>query len=188
MLQFVLAAAAAAATPANVSAPAPPTTGHVVKPDDATVAEAIQLLNVEKFDETAMHSIDLVMGVILAGMVDGLHKQYGDDLPGDFVDQLRTTIHDYAVETMRTHLQDMKRQTAEIYAQEFTKDELIHLRELQSDPVAVKARERSKEMQPRLMQIGVRTMQAAQPELDAKIKRLVSDYLAAHGKAAAPSS
>lgn len=188
MFHLLAAAAAAAASPPAAVPRAPAPAAQATKPDEATVAEAIRLLDTDKFDESAMRSTDLVMGVILAGMVDGLHKQYGDELPADFVDQLRTTVHDYAVETMRTHLQEMKRQTAEIYAQEFTRDELARLRELHSDPVAVKARERSKVMQPKLMQIGVRTMQAAQPELDAKIKRLVADYLAAHGKASAPAS
>lgn len=185
----LLVAATVASTPVfQPPKPSQAPAARTSKPDPATVAEAIRLLDADQFDDNAMRSIDLVMGVVLAGMVDGLHKQYGDTLPDDFVEQLRTTIHDYAVAVMRAHLEDMKRQTAEIYAQEFTKDELVHLRELHSDPVAIKARERSKVMQPKLMQIGVRTMQAAQPELDARIKRLVSDYLAAHGKAAAPAS
>jgi hypothetical protein len=42
-------------------------------------------------------------------------------------------------------------------------------------------------MEPKMMRIGVQTMQAAQPELDAEIQRLVSDYMAAHGKSATSS-
>jgi hypothetical protein len=190
------AASATGATPPArlppiVVVPTPTTTSAITpssKPDEATVAEAIRLLDTDGFDESAMRSIDLTMGIVLAGMVDQLHKQYGDALPSDFVEQLRTTIHDYAVATMRAHLQDMKRQTAEIYAEEFTRAELVHLRELHTDPVAVKARDRAKVMQPKLMKIGVMTMKAAQPELDAKIKRLVTDYLAAHGKTPGSSS
>jgi hypothetical protein len=189
MLQLFVVVAAAAASPAGMSAhPATSAAIHAGKPDEATVGEAIRLLDGDGFDENAMRSIDLVMGVTMAGMVDQLHKRYGDQLPGDLVEQLRTTVHDYAVDTMRAHLQEMKRKTAEIYAQEFTKAELVRLRELHADPVAVKARERFKDMQPRLMQIGVQTMRAAQPDLDAKIKRVVTDYLTAHGKAAAPAS
>ena len=81
----------------------------------------------------------------------------------------------------------MKRQAAEIYAQEFTRAELIRLRELHSDPVALKARERGKAMQPKLMEIGVTIMRDAQPDLDAKLARLVSDYLAKHGKSVTSS-
>lgn len=182
MLFLFLAALAAPAS----SVSAPPV--QIAKPNRAAVAEAIRLLDADGFDEAAMRSTDLMLGVELAAMVDQLQKQYGDGLPSDFVEQLRTTIHDHAMATMRAHLAAMKQQAAELYAQEFTAAELIHLRELQADPVAVKARERNKSLQPRLVKIGTDTMRAAQPELEAKIKRLVSDYRAAHGKAGAPSS
>jgi hypothetical protein len=185
MLFLFLAAAAAPAS--ATSLPSSPTV-QVAKPDAATVAEAMRLLDTDGFDENAIHSTDLVMGISLAAMVDQLHKQFGDALPEDFVEQLRTTIHDYAMATMRAHLTETKRQAAEIYAQEFTQAELAHLRQLHADPVEVKARERASVMQPKLMMIGLATMRAAQPELDAKIKRMVSDYLAAHGKAGAPNS
>lgn len=182
---YCAAPAIAAPTPAS---PLKPQTASASKPDESTIAEAVRLLDTDGFDDSAMHSVDLTIGLVLAGMVDQLQKQFGDALPADFVEQLRTTIHDHALGTFRTHLPQMKRETAEIYAQEFTKPELIRLRELHSDPVAVKARERSQAMQPKLMMIGVRTMQAEQPELDARIKRLVSDYLAAHGKSSGSKS
>jgi hypothetical protein len=143
----------------------------------------MRLLDVDGFDESAMRSTDLMIGVSLAGMVEGIQKQLGEETPQDLVDQLRTTIHDFTISTMRARLPEMKRKTAELYAREFTTPELMRLRELHSDPVAVKARERAKEMQPQLMMIGVSTMREAQPQLDAKLKQIVVDYLKAHGKA-----
>jgi hypothetical protein len=187
-LSIIAAMVLAAGSQALAPARAVPPTAEASKPDEATVAEAVRLLDVDGFDDDMMHSTDLVMGVSLAAMVDQMHKQYGDALPADFMDQLRRTIHDHAMATMRTHLPDVKRQIAEMYAQEFTRDELIHLRQLHEDPVAIKARQRAKEMQPKLLMIGVRTMQAAQPELDAEIKRMVSDYIATHGKSGGSSS
>lgn len=168
-------------------AAAPPST-PAPKPDEATVAEAVRLLDADGFDESIMRSTELTVGMSTAGMTAQLQKQFGDALPSDLMDQVRSTMHDHAMTTMRSHLAEVKRQVAEIYAQEFTRAELIHLRELHSDPVAVKARARDKAMEPKLMLIGVRTMQAAEPELDARIKRLVEEYFAAHGKSSTGSS
>jgi hypothetical protein len=187
-LTIIAAVMLASSSPALTAPPSVPAPAPAPKPDEATVAEAVRLLDLDGFDENMMHSTDLMMGVSLAAMIDQLQKQYGDALPADFIDQLKKTIHDHAMSTIRGHLSDMKRQIAEIYAEEFTRDELAHLRQLHEDPVAVKARDRAKDMQPKLLMIGVRTMQAAQPELDAEIKRMVSDYIAAHGKAAGSSS
>ena len=73
-------------------------------------------------------------------------------------------------------------QAANVYAQEFTRDELARLRELSRDPVLVKARERNKTIGPKLMALGAYTMRESEPELEAKIDRLVSDYLAKQPK------
>jgi len=178
-------AIAARAAPPVVYVPklaAGPATAEAPAPDEATVTEAVRLLDADGFDENAMRSTELMIGVSLAAMVEALQRQFGDKAPQDLVEQVKTTIHDHAMATMRAHLAEMKRQTAMIYAQEFTKVELIRLRELHSDPVAVKARERSKDMEPKLIMIGVKTMRASQLELDAKIKKLVADYLASHGQ------
>lgn len=166
-----------AATPVHVI---PPVAPQAAKPDPATVAEAVRLLDADEFDKTAVRSTELMVGLSLANMVSQMQKMYGDKMPADLVGQVRTVIHDYAMSTMRAHLADMKRQTAELYAEQFTRAELIRLRELHSDPVAVKAREKGEVMQPRLMMIGVQTMRAAQPELDAKIKQMVTEYISAH--------
>lgn len=182
MLHFLFLAAATAIPPAAPSPTAPAVAAHAAKPDKATIAEAIRLLDTDDFDENAVRSADLAVGVLLASMVEGIQKQYGEEAPLELVEQLRATIHDFTIAKMKSHLPEMKRQAAEVYAQEFTKDELVRLRELHSDPVAIKARKRGGIMQPRLMKIGVDTMRGERPELDAKIRKLVEDYLEAHGK------
>jgi len=179
--------AAAAAAPA-AHAPPPVVSVQTPKVDSAALAEAIRLLDADGFEESLMRSTDLMVGLTLSGMVENLHKEFGDDVPDDFVEQLRTLIRDHAMTTMRTHMTDLKRQAAEIYAEQFTVPELVHLRELHADPVAVKARERSKVMQPRMAKIGVDVMRDANPALEADIKRLISDYAAHHGKTSSPSS
>jgi len=188
MLSLLFVAAAAVVPAPSASVATAPAAVRVAKPDEATVAEAIRLLDTDGFDESAVRSADLAVGVLLASMVERIQKRYGEQAPLDLVEQLKTTIHDFTISKMRAHLPEMKRQAAEIYAQEFTKAELIHLRELHSDPVAVKARQRAGAMQPKLMMVGVNSMRAEQPELDAKIKKLVEDYLAAHGDALPKSS
>ena len=184
VIRFALIASAAALAASPLSgAPA----GTASKPDEATVAEAIRLLDVDGFDEEATRTTELMIGLQLAALVDQVQKQFGDTVPADFLEELRKAVHDNLMETLKSHLPQMKRQTAEIYAQEFTSAELARLRQLHSDPVALKARERSKVMQPKLMAIGVKVMRDAQPDLDAKIARLVSDYLAKHGKSGTSS-
>jgi hypothetical protein len=196
MSRRVLAASCAAAFISSLANAAPP--AHVVRvqpvvalpaqPDAATMAAAMHYLDVVQFEETSLRTGELMVGASFAAMVNGLHKQMGDQVPQDLVDQLHKAIHDHAMNTLRADLPDMKRKTAAVYASEFTRDELVRLAELQADPVAVKARERSKEMQPRLMEIGINAMRASEPQLDAEIKKIVADYLAAHGDRSHKSS
>ena len=171
---------AAAATPT-----VPPRVQVVVarppQPDAATVAEAMHYLDIIGFEENSMRSAELAVGASFAALVDGLHKQFGDKVPQDLIEQLHTAIHDHAINTLRADMPELKRETAIVYASQFTGAELIRLGELQSDPVAVKARERAKVMQPELMMIGINAMRRSQPELDARIKQIIKDYIAAHG-------
>lgn len=167
---------------AGAIAQTPGPTIVAVQPDPARVAAATRLLDADDFENQTIRSSELSVGLLLAAMVEGIRKRSGEQVPADLTEQVRKTIHDFTLTKMRAHLPEMKRKAAEIYAQEFTVAELVRLRELHSDPVAVKARERTTQMQPKLMMIGVNTMRADQPELDAKIKQIVLDYLAAHGR------
>ena len=183
---FLAAGSALTAAPAqsaSVGSPAPAS-----KPSEAVVAAAIRLLDADHFDEEMVRATDLMMGVSIAAMVKQLREQFGDNLPEDLLEEVKTTVHDHAMATVRAALPAMKRNAAVIYAEQFSEAELDRLRELHSDPVAIKARERAKDMQPKLMRLGVQMMQEAQPDLDARIKQMVADYVAKHQKSADPSS
>lgn len=183
---FLAAGSALTAAPAQ-SAPAH-SPARASKPNEPVVAAAIRLLDADRFDEEMVRATDLMMGVSIASMVKQLRNQFGDQLPEDLLEEVKTTVHDHAMATVRAALPGMKRSAAAIYAEQFTEAELDRLRELHSDPVAVKARERAKVMEPKLMRLGVQMMQDAQPDLDARIKRMVGDYVAKHQKSADPSS
>ena len=176
--------AAAPAKPVVVVDRPAPNAEPAAQPDAATVAEAMRYLDSVDFDGNAVRTTELVVGTSLAAMVEGLRKQVGD-VPDDLINQVKAAVHDHAMKALRETLPDSKHKTAVLYATEFTRAELIRLRELEADPVAVKAREKAREMQPRLMKIGVDAMRPSQAELDADLKRIVLDYIQSHGGASA---
>jgi len=186
MLLFFLAAASQGIVNAPPQALAVQSPAQSGKPAGAVVKAALRLLDADHFDEEMLRATDLMMGVSIAAMTKQLRSQFGDKLPEDLLEEVKTAVHDHAMATVRASLPDMKRQAAEIYAEQFSAAELERLRELHTDPVAIKARERAKDMQPKLMRLGVKMMQDAQPELDARIKRMIGDYVAKQG--ADPSS
>jgi hypothetical protein len=111
-------------------------------------------------------------------MTEQVQKLYGDQIPSGFVADLREAVRNHNRTTMKAKLPGMKLEAARLYAGEFTKGELVHMRELQSDPVMVKARDRNRVLAPKMMMIGINAMRDSQPELEATITRLVADYLA----------
>lgn len=154
--------------------------------DAATLAEALRLLDSQGFDEEALRSSELGLEAGMAAMTEQLHKTLGDALPAEFVAQMREVMREHMRTNMLARLPALKRDAAELYAREFTRAELVRLRQLAADPVMVKARERNRILAPRLMMLGINASRAAQPELEAKLKQLVADYLAA--KKAKPTS
>ena len=178
MIIAFLAALAAPAPPA----PAPVSTPPKTAVDPAAVREALLLLEEEDFEGEAIRNADLALEIGIAGMVNQIQKKSGEEIPPDFLDKLRQTMRDHTSATLRAKMSTIKQQAANIYAHEFTRDELARLRELSMDPVLVKARERNKTIGPKLMALGAYTMRESEPELEAKIDRLVSDYLAKHAK------
>lgn len=172
---FALLAVVAAPTPTIVSA-APVEQAAAVDP--ATLAEAVRLLDAEGFDQEAIRSSELGLEAGMAAMTEQIHKTLGDSVPAEFLAELRQIMRDHSSATLKAKLPAIKADAARLYAQEFTRDELIRLRQLSAEPVMVKARARNKVLAPRLMMIGIKAMREAQPELDAKVKRLIADYLA----------
>lgn len=176
-------AVALAVQAAPAPSPAPPESS-VRAADPATIAEAVRLLDAEGFEQELLRSASTATEMMVASMASSLQKQTGQPLPEDFLKELRQIFLDHSASILRTKMADLKQQAAAIYAQEFTREELFRLRQLSSDPVMVKARQRRKVIDPKLMALGVQTMRAAQPELDAKLERFVSDYFARKSRGA----
>jgi len=167
-LVALMAASAPAGLPPAATAPA-------VQPapiDSARIAEALRLLDAQGFEQQVLDSSQMALEVMLAAMTEQIQKQTSAPVQEDFLEKLRQTMRDHSSATMRAGMNSMKREAGEIYAQEFSREELVRLRELAADPVMVKARARSKVIDPKLMMIGVRRMREAQPELEARIQRL----------------
>lgn len=174
MFAFLVALAA----PQPPAAPPAPV-AQTAAVDPATLAEALGLLDSQGFEEDALRLSELGLEAAMASMTEQLHKTLGDALPADFIEQMRQVMRDHMRTNMRARIPTMKRDAAALYAQEFTRAELARLRQLAADPVMVKARERNRVLAPRLMMLGINASRAAQPELEAKLKQLVADYLAA---------
>ena len=122
---------------------------------------------------SASMSLELTMGLI----IEQIQKKSDKPVPEEFLTKFRETLRNHSESTLRAKMSSIKQQAATIYAQEFTRGELIRLRQLSLDPVMVKARERNKVINPQLMALGANTMRESEHELEAKIQRLVAEYL-----------
>jgi hypothetical protein len=180
MLAAIVALIALAPPSAPPAAPAPAVQAASVDP--ARVAEAIRLLDAQGFEQESLRTGEMALELMLASLTQQIQKQTRQPLPEEFLEKWRQTMRDHLNKTMRANMASAKREAAEIYAQEFSREELARMRDLVSDPVMVKARDRQKVMGPKLMMIGARRMREAEPELEAKIQQLVSDYLRGKGK------
>lgn len=180
LLALLIAAAPAVAAPPSAASPVP-----AAAIDPARLAEAIRLLDAEGFEEEVLNSSEMTLEVMLAAMTEQIQNRTSEPVPEDFLNKLRHEMRAHSNATLRANMAAMKREAGEIYAREFSREELVRLRELAAEPVMVKARARNKVIGPKLMMIGVRMMREAQPELDARIQRLVAEYLDA-AKTAAP--
>jgi hypothetical protein len=171
---LALAAVALADAPPQQPGPA----SEAVPTDPATVAEAMRLLDEQGFEEQVLTSTQMSLEASMAGMTELIQKRLGEAVPEDFLGRLRQVMRDHTSETMRARLPALKARAARLYAQEFTRDELVRLTQLSADPVMVKARARDKILGPKLMMLGIETMRDAQPDLEARINRLIAEYAA----------
>ena len=181
MLAAIVALIALAPPSSPPSAPSPPPAARAPV-DPARVAEAIRLLDAEGFEQETLRAAEMGLELMLASLTEQIQKRTSEPIPEEFLKKWRQTMRDHMNKTMRANMASTKREAAEIYAQEFSREELVRLRELAADPVMVKARDRNKVMGPKLMMIGARGMREAQPELEAKIEELVGEYLRGVGK------
>jgi predicted N-acetyltransferase YhbS len=175
MLFWFLAAAVAAAPAAAV--PAAPSAA-VAPADAGRMAEAVRMLDAQGFEEQTREASELTMEALLVGITEMVQKQMNGEAPAELLATLKQTIRNHNSAMMSANMTALKQQAAALYAAEFTADELARVRGLLLDPVLVKMREREKRIAPKLMMLGMEQARNAQPELDAKLKRAVEDYVA----------
>lgn len=173
-----IAVLASLAAPAPAAAPPAPPVAQSKAVDPAALAEAKRFLDEQDFEEETIRSANMGLELTIAAMIDQIQKMAGEPVPPDFLAKLKQTMVDHTNSTLRAKMVSIKQQAATIYAQEFTAAEIVHLRELSADPVMVKARQRGKVINPKLMALGAYTMRESEPDLQAKIQALIADYLA----------
>ena len=143
------------------------------------MSEALGLLDDEGFENEMLRTSEMTMELFLGGVISKFQElDTEQEVPEDFVQELRQVLRDHQQGALKRLLPSIKQQAAAIYAKEFSQEELARVRQLGKDPVMVKMRERNKVIAPQLLVLGAREMQATEPELEAKIKRLVSEHMA----------
>lgn len=157
----------------------PTTTAQAVDP--AAVEEAIRMLDAGEFEAQVLTSTGVVVEGMMAVAIEQQQKNASNPLPEELLASLRTTLLEHASATMKSKMPHMKRQAAEIYAREFTVAELRRMREIETDPVMMKARSKSEKLSAQLMMVGMNAMREAEGDLQAKIEKLVHDYLKSAG-------
>lgn len=150
--------------------------------DPSALKDAIAFLDAMNFEQEALQSSEISIEAMIALITERIRDQTQQEIPEDFMASLNQAMRDHVSDTMRAKMPSMKRQAAEIYAREFTREELSRIRDLSADPVMVKLREKGKSMNPQLMLIGINAMRESEPEFEAKIGRLVEEYLNKIGK------
>lgn len=174
---FLVAIAPAPAQAAMSQAPV-----NAAQHDSPAMVEALGMLDDEGFEEETLRTAEMTMELVLGTMLEKIQSMSTEEIPEEFIKELRETMRDHQQQTLRANMPSIKRQAAAIYAKEFSREELARLRELGRDPVMAKARARGKVINPQLMLIGVREMKAAEPELEAKVQGLVSKHMAKKSK------
>lgn len=164
------------ALPAVAEKPEPPKAA-VQAVDPAAVDEAIKMLESGDFEQQILMSTDVAVEGMLAVQIERVQKEANEPLPDDLVTSFRKTLLDHARSTLKARMPQIKRQSAEIYAREFTVEELRRLREISADPVMVKSRAKGQALSAQLMMVGVRAMRESEGELKQKIEQLVQDYV-----------
>ena len=164
------------ALPAVAEKPEPPQAAVRVI-DPAAVNEAIKMLDAGDFEQQILMSTDVAVEGMLAIQIERLQKEAEEPLPDDLIASFRKTLLDHARSTLKRRMPQIKRQSAEIYAREFTVEELRRLREISDDPVMVKSRAKGQALSAQLMMVGVQAMRDSEGELKRKIEQLVQDYV-----------
>lgn len=139
------------------------------------------MLEAGEFEAEVLKSTDVVMEGMLAVATERMQEEAGEPIPEEFLASFRKTLREHASTTMKSKMPHMKRQAAEIYAGEFTVEELRRMREIETDPVIMKARAKSQALSAKLMMVGMQAMRDSESALESKIEQVVHDYLKSAG-------
>jgi hypothetical protein len=151
--------------------------------DPAAVAEALRMLEANQFEKDLLDSTDLMVEGMFAVQIEQLQKKSEEPVPDDLIAAVRQTLRDHARGTMIRRMPEIKRQAADIYAREFTAEELRRLREIAADPVMAKQRAKGQTLNAQLMLVGVTVMRDSEAELEQKLEETLQDYLKKAGLA-----
>ena len=145
--------------------------------EQSALAEAERMLDSEDFESQVMGSADVMLEGLLAVQIERLETESEEPPPEELIASFREIMRSHIRGTMKAKMPQMKRQAAEIYAREFTVDELRRMREIAADPVMVKVREKGQTLSAQLMMVGMTAMKASENDLRQKIEQMVADYL-----------
>jgi hypothetical protein len=172
----LLAALMAPATtlPAAPPPPGPPDGQKAIDPE--TFAAALALFEQEELEAQ-------MMAVAIRGADDTLNAQLevfrkaGTDIPDDLVERLRSLL----LAEVRSGIEEIsttiRADAARIYARHFSAAELRELKALQSHPVMKKFDKVMPQLLTEMNQISARAMAERMPQVQAKTKALVEEWL-----------
>jgi len=149
--------------------------------NQAAFNEALKMLDADDFDTQLIEQTDVIVEGMLALEIEQLRKQSDQPIPQKLVAVLSQALRDHARDTYKANLPTIRRQAAEIYAREFTVEELQRLREIAGDPAIAKQRAKGQKLNAQLMMLGVNVMRESEGELERKIEQVVVDYLKEEG-------
>lgn len=148
--------------------------------DAARVAAAERLLDAMHFDTQIDRTMDAVITEVQKNIETSLTAKLDEPAP-ELIKELREIAADHMRTTMRSHLANLRRGTALIYARHFTVAELERLTTLQSDPALVKMQSELPQIAAESMALSRAVAESGQADLQARIKDAVERYVAAKG-------
>lgn len=166
-LAIFAAAAALAFSSAAAAQPAP---------DPAAVAAARELLAATGFEtqmeQSALQNVQATFATVVEAREKDLGRPMPQDLKAGILALLEADTRAVVAEMKKTALGD----AALVYARYFTAAEIRELQALQTHPVMTKAQKVGASLMTDLMQIGIKPAAERQPELQAKIQKLIADW------------
>lgn len=166
----ILAAAAALAVASAASAQSTATL------DQGAIAAAREMLVATGFEaqmeQAALQNVQATFNTVVEAREKDIRARIPQELRAGILALLEADTRILVTEMRKTALQD----AARIYARYFTAAEIKELQALQSHPVMVKAQRVSPGLMTELMQLGIKPAAERQPQLQAKIEKLIADW------------